>query len=221
MIKWMFFAAAAATTPAAAAPFQPASEARAGTPPRLIQGSISNADYPSAAVAASQQGTTAMKIMVGADGSVTGCSVEATSGSQELDTTSCALATSRFRFAPARDASGGAIPSIYRTRVSWRLQDSSPGMPARAPFQSFWAIYTAQIQGTVVRSCSQHSLGMPAGPADVEICTRMFDSVLIWAGQRGGVRSLTQSALEVDLVVMRRRYDHFHALGQERPEARA
>jgi TonB family protein len=190
MIKWMFFAAAAAAAPVAAACSQTTSQPE--TPARLIGGSISNADYPPAAVAAGEQGTTAVRIMVSADGTVTGCDVEKSSGSEALDTTSCALITARLRYAPARDAAGVATPSVVRTRIAWRLQTDTPGTPTRFAFQSFWTTFTAQVEGKIVRSCSTHSLGTPSSTVPADICARLFDSFLPWAEQRGGVASLTQ-----------------------------
>lgn len=191
MIKWMFFAAAALFPAAPAFSWSPG-EQQSAMPARRIQGSISNADYPPAAFAANEQGTTAVKIMVGEDGAVTGCEVEETSGSKALDAASCALITARYRFAPARDAQGLATPSIVRRRIAWRLQADTPARPARTAFQSFWTIYTAQLEGTLVRSCSHESLGIPPTPVPADMCARMFDSVLAWAGRRGNVASLTQ-----------------------------
>jgi protein TonB len=192
MIKWMFFATAAAAVPAAAACYQTASQPEGPAPARLVAGSISNADYPPAAIAAGEQGTTAVKIMVGADGAVTGCDVEVSSGSNVLDTTTCALITTRLRYAPARDGAGVATPSIVRTRIAWRMQTDTPGTPVRSVFQSFWTSYTARIEGKVVRSCSTHSLGTASAAIPADICARMFDSFLAWAEQRGGIASLTQ-----------------------------
>jgi TonB family protein len=192
MIKWMFLAAAAAAVPVAAACYRTASQPEGPVPARLIAGSISNADYPPAAIAAGEQGTTAVRIMVGADGAVTGCDVEASSGSEALDTTSCALITERLRYAPARDAAGVATPSVVRTRIAWRLQTGTPGTPARFAFQSFWTTYTAKLEGRIVRSCSTHSVGTSPATVPDDICARLFHSFLPWAEQRGGLASLTQ-----------------------------
>jgi protein TonB len=111
-------AGAASAPGAAAAP--PADPANA--PPRLVSGVITNDDYPAAALRAEAQGTTAVRIDIGTDGRVTGCSVTASSGNSTLDSTTCSLIQRRFRYAPAtrngRPAAGSATQ-----RVRWVLPD--------------------------------------------------------------------------------------------------
>ena len=171
---------------------QPAPAEPAPTAARQIAGSISDADYPPSAIRAGEQGIAAMQISVDETGSVTSCEILESSGSAALDTASCALVTQRFRYEPARNAQGKAVPGIVRRRINWLLPADAPELPSLAPFRSFWAIYTAKVEGKEVRSCSAQSLGTPSTAVPPDACARMFESILAWAEQRGGVASLTQ-----------------------------
>lgn len=78
-------------------------------------------DYPRAARAIRAQGNVGVRIAIAADGRVSGCTVTRSSGNADLDRTTCSLIVKRFRYAPARDASGRAIPSTENTAFDWRL----------------------------------------------------------------------------------------------------
>jgi protein TonB len=58
---------------------------------------------------------------VRADGGVEHCRVVASSGSTLLDETTCRLIEARFRYVPARDATGAAITDIAGWRQDWWL----------------------------------------------------------------------------------------------------
>ena len=90
------------------------------TPPRLRAGMISSDDYPASALAVRAEGVASVSLEVGGDGQVAECSVSATSGNAELDSTSCRLARQRFSFAPAT-SDGQPIPSTYNMRIRWSL----------------------------------------------------------------------------------------------------
>lgn len=77
--------------------------------------------YPPAAQRAGAQGRVTARLSVGADGRVSDCSISASSGNDDLDTTTCRIARSRVRFTPARDDSGNAIASTYPLAVKWVL----------------------------------------------------------------------------------------------------
>lgn len=105
----------------------PASPQNGGVPgpvsPRPAQqrsGVITNDDYPSAALTAGAQGTTTVRLTVSEAGRVTFCSVAASSGNSALDSTTCRLAMSRFRFAPAVDANGAPIESTVTRTFRWQ-----------------------------------------------------------------------------------------------------
>ncbi|HPU16649.1 MAG TPA: TonB family protein, partial [Polymorphobacter sp.] len=88
---------------------------------RWASGSISNRDYPKAARAAGVGGAVTVHFDVRADGGVEHCRVVASSGSALLDETTCRLIAARFRYVPARDASGAAITDIAGWRQDWWL----------------------------------------------------------------------------------------------------
>ncbi len=82
---------------------------------------ISNDDYPDSAIRNEEQGTTAFRLDVGADGRVSGCSVTGSSGSSALDNATCRLLRSRARFTPATDSSGARTSDSVSGRIRWVL----------------------------------------------------------------------------------------------------
>ena len=85
--------------------------------PKLRSGSIVPRDYPRAAAGA--QGVVQTQLTVGASGVVTGCRVTRSSGNAVLDATTCRLIRERFRFTPARDAQGNAVPDVHGWQQRW------------------------------------------------------------------------------------------------------
>lgn len=89
---------------------------------RLLRGAFNNeSDYPSAARRQEQQGTVRVTYTVGTDGRVSNCTVVQSSGSSSLDSTTCRIFRSRFRYAPARDAAGNPVSTTVRSSVTWQL----------------------------------------------------------------------------------------------------
>lgn len=89
---------------------------------RLISGEIDDDDYPRAAYRARISGTVTARLSVGVDGRITECNVSHSSGNAELDETTCRLIRQRFRYAPARDRDGHAVPSETGWRQTWWLE---------------------------------------------------------------------------------------------------
>jgi len=58
-------------------------------------------------------GVNQVRLMVGADGKVTGCAIHAPSLSRSRSARICALATERASFEPARDSAGQAMASVW------------------------------------------------------------------------------------------------------------
>jgi protein TonB len=88
-----------------------------------VRSLITPNDYPEAARRREETGAVRVKLEIGASGSVTGCSVIASSGSALLDLTTCKVLKSRARFAPARDSSGQAVNDSYVTpRIVWTIE---------------------------------------------------------------------------------------------------
>jgi periplasmic protein TonB len=85
----------------------------------LRGGSISDEDYPPAAVRNEESGTSAATFTIGTDGRVVSCNASGASAS--LDAETCKLILRRFRFKAALDASGQPIAETRTQRVTWRL----------------------------------------------------------------------------------------------------
>ena len=61
-----------------------------------------------------------------ADGRVSGCAIEKSSGSKELDDTTCRLIVERFRFRPSLDPSGRPVPATMIQNHIWVMQQLPP-----------------------------------------------------------------------------------------------
>jgi len=89
---------------------------------RLIRRELRRSDYPREARRTGAEGTVTMRIEVAPDGRVSGCSVTRSSGSALLDETTCRLARKRFRYEPARDAAGRAVPDVVTDGQRWWIE---------------------------------------------------------------------------------------------------
>ena len=115
--------APAGPPPAPPPPPPPPPPRQAARPPVHRSGTITDDDYPASAIRAEAQGTTAIRLSVGADGRVTGCTVSRSSGNSALDSTACSLAQRRFRFTPAQDTNGNNVAGTVTRSIQWRLPD--------------------------------------------------------------------------------------------------
>jgi periplasmic protein TonB len=77
-------------------------------------------DYPTRALREEKEGVTRFRVTVGADGRVTSCDVTGSSGSPELDTTTCSLITRRGRFNPALSG-GSPTAGSWSSSVRWQI----------------------------------------------------------------------------------------------------
>lgn len=93
---------------------------------RWTGGRIRDSDYPRDARDAGAQGTTAVAISVDARGRVAGCRVTGSSGNASLDAATCRLIARRFRFAPAHDEAGRAVPDTVDYDQEW-INPPPPG----------------------------------------------------------------------------------------------
>ena len=100
-----------------------------GSPPRHVRGRLKDSDYPSGLGESGVGGTVAVRYLVATDGRVTQCRVTRSSGTPELDETTCRLIRERFRFKPARDDQGRIVPSYLVENHSWISRDD-PDPPA-------------------------------------------------------------------------------------------
>lgn len=86
-------------------------------PPALV----TIADYPPSARRAGEEGTVGFALDITADGRVSACTIEASSGSAALDAATCRIMRSRARFEPARDSGGQPIPDHLQSHIRWIL----------------------------------------------------------------------------------------------------
>lgn len=141
------------------------------TPARQRAGSISDADYPAAAIRTGSQGTSRMRISVGRTGAVTACEIIGSSGSPVLDATSCSLVQERFKYAPGLDAAGRPVESIVNRSVTWRLPaDDGVAMAAMLPEFSAGQMRLAIHIDTVGPRCAVETSGTAWSLVSEMIC---------------------------------------------------
>ncbi len=92
-----------------------------GVPLQWIKGRIKDSDYPDNAWRAGVSGTVYLRFIVGVEGRVTSCKVTTSSGSPDLDNTTCRLIIERFRYRPGRDRHGRPIPQEVSGYHRWEL----------------------------------------------------------------------------------------------------
>lgn len=80
-------------------------------------------DYPMKAFEKNQEGITRFQLLIAPDGQISTCKVVSSSGSEELDKTTCYLAQKRVKFRPARDDSGMPVWGLYRSQAVWAIPD--------------------------------------------------------------------------------------------------
>lgn len=86
-----------------------------------IRGQLNDTDYPIGARIAGIEGMVAVRFTIQPDGRVSGCQILKSSGSAELDGTTCRLIERRFRYRPARDSLGRPIAEVATTSFTWGL----------------------------------------------------------------------------------------------------
>ncbi|WNO52510.1 TonB family protein [Stakelama saccharophila] len=89
---------------------------------KRIAGTIDDADYPPSARAARAEGAATVQFIVGTDGRAHDCTVMRSSGNAALDATTCRLIEQRYRYRPARNLDGDAVPERRAWKQSWWLE---------------------------------------------------------------------------------------------------
>lgn len=89
------------------------------TPPRLVKGRLKDSDYPHELSDAGIGGRVSVRYVVDERGRVGRCDITRSSGSAELDDTTCRLIQERFRFEPSRDARGYPVESVIVESHEW------------------------------------------------------------------------------------------------------
>ena len=88
-------------------------------PLRKIKGRIGGRDYPEGLREAGIGGTVYVRFVVAVSGRVERCEITRSSGSHELDETTCKLIIERFRYKPTRDRFGKLVPDIVVGEQVW------------------------------------------------------------------------------------------------------
>lgn len=79
-------------------------------------------DYPEAASAAGVEGDVRFEVDIDAKGKVSGCRVTAGGDLPAgLAADTCAVAMKRWRFDPARNATGAKVPGRLSFSIAWRI----------------------------------------------------------------------------------------------------
>jgi TonB family protein len=129
---------------------------------RIVGGSISNADYPVEALRVGAAGTTVAEIDIAADGRVTACRIGQSAGHAALDTVTCSILTSRFRFERASTASSRSL------RVAWQLPESPES--EQAPFAPSRVIVQTSYAAAGPAFCQRSVEGRPPGALGNMVC---------------------------------------------------
>lgn len=98
----------------------------AETPPRWRKGRLKDSDYPKGLGEGGISGTVTVRYLVVETGRVADCDIVKSSGSTELDNTTCRLIRERFRFDPSRDGVGRPVAAYLLENHSWSVEDTPP-----------------------------------------------------------------------------------------------
>ncbi|WP_375427519.1 energy transducer TonB [uncultured Sphingomonas sp.] len=90
---------------------------------------IMPSDYPPSALRAGAEGRVLAILGIDRTGKVTSCAVRTSSGNAALDAATCAVATTRVVFTPAKDAAGQGVPSKFEFSVRWALPTGTAAPP--------------------------------------------------------------------------------------------
>ncbi len=99
--------------------FDPAAARPRNDPSRWL----SDRDYRPGWARRELTGLAQFRLEIGADGTVSACTITGSTGHPELDAATCALVARRARFEPARGANGEAVAGSYSSAVRWVLPE--------------------------------------------------------------------------------------------------
>ena len=146
---------------------------------------FSDADYPFEALRRGAEGQVRFRLQIDATGRPIRCEIEESSGDAALDAATCEVALTRFRFRPARDAQGDAVPDSYASRINWRMSPNPPGMEF-APYEQATTL-RASAAGEL--SCAMAASGEPERARPVEACGVLSVSGADVALRRSGIEA--------------------------------
>lgn len=114
-----------------------------------------NLNFPAEVREARAKGMVRVRLRINSAGEIESCTVVVQSTSAAMNSEACRIYTQHARFAPARDATGKAMPASAEFPVAWDFRGGG-GKP-RTPWQESWVSVIAD--DGVVRSCTLISNG--------------------------------------------------------------
>jgi protein TonB len=168
---------------------------------------IGSDDYPPAAMRADVEGVVRFVLGITADGNVTDCTVQESSGDAGLDTLTCDLLRARAKFSPAQDDDGNATAGTWRSSVRWQIPDVAHTLP---PVLTVSYRFVVEKDGSV-SSCEVLSdteevstdAGGPGGPAAQACAQSPGQSFEPITGKDGApVRSVTTVTFKIERTVL-------------------
>ena len=97
-----------------------------GARAQRVSGGLRDTDYPAEARRAGIEGIVFVRFTVETNGRVGVCAIARSSGDEALDETTCRLIKRRFRYRPARDATGRPIVETITNTYEWRIGKRPP-----------------------------------------------------------------------------------------------
>lgn len=94
--------------------------------PRQIRGSIYDSDYPGSDEEAREDEIVHLRFVVAPHGRVRNCVVTRSSGNRAVDALTCELIERRFRYVPARNEDGDAMPFTIAGTHIWEARPELP-----------------------------------------------------------------------------------------------
>lgn len=132
---------------------------------------MTTGDYPVTAMRERREGMVGFRLTYNASGAPQRCEVIASSGYDDLDTTTCRLVMERAWFRPGTDAAGKPVGGTYTNRIrwdipeGWTLPEGMPERPSPVPFSDPGRLtvdFTVDAEGAVIR-CDGQIEGLFAG----------------------------------------------------------
>lgn len=91
---------------------------------------VNSEDYPPGPLRREEEGIVGFTLTIRPDGTVGGCEVTKSSGSDDLDQAACTLITERARFEAAIDDRGHHVAGTWSNSVRWQIpKDEPPPQP--------------------------------------------------------------------------------------------
>lgn len=90
---------------------------------------VNSEDYPPGPLRREEEGIVGFTLTIRPDGTVGGCEVTKSSGSDDLDQATCTLITERARFEAAADDHGHHVAGTWSSSVRWQIPKNAPPEP--------------------------------------------------------------------------------------------